>query len=277
MVSSDSGVGCAALMRELGCSPNFSSIMKPVLIAAALAVLLTACSSLPTKAIISKENVEKAYSADAPIAEESERLPEPGEPWFNIRKGHSGILLVAGHATHPKREGELRFPDGGTGGFAITLAELTDSTVIYTTRASPSDPNYYDDNEFKAAIDALLRENRLKLVLDIHGSHWFRPYDVDFGTMGLKSLQCHRGYLSALVKAFREEGLNNFSLDYFPASKNQTVTKFVSQRGVPCIQLEINSNYMPVQGDTNSARPQRVARALQALTRYIRRYGNTYK
>lgn len=40
------------------------------------------------------------------------------------------------------------------------------------------------------------------------------------------------------------EGLRDFSQDYFSASTNQTVTKFVHAKGVPCIQLEINETWL---------------------------------
>ncbi len=87
--------------------------------------------------------------------------------------------------------------------------------------------------------------------------------------MKMSSLLGNRRLLTDLIRSFEAEGIDNHSLDYFAASKNQTVTKFVSGLGIPCIQLEINSNYMPVPSDTNSDRPQRVGQALQALTRYI--------
>ena len=39
-----------------------------------------------------------------------------------------------------------RFADGvGTASLAVALHKLTGATVIYTTHASPSDPNYYHD------------------------------------------------------------------------------------------------------------------------------------
>lgn len=236
--------------------------------------LITGCAALPPSAIITKEHVEVAFAQEGRIAPHAAAPPPSGKPWFEIRPGKSPILLVAGHATNPRREGKVRFADSGTGGFALALAALTDSTLIYTTYASPSDPNFYDDNEFKRALKKLVETEHPRLVLDIHGSHWYRPYDVDFGTMDLKSLCGRKHYLHDLIAAFRAEGIDNLSVDYFSAATNQTVTKFVSRLGVPCVQLEMNSNVMPVPGDTQSERPQRVAQTLQALTRFIRAHGS---
>ncbi len=155
----------------------------------------------------------------------------------------------------------------GTGALAIALHELTGASVIFTTKRSLSDPNYYDDNEFKAAIDCLIREQRPIVVLDLHASHSYRPYDVDFGTMGGKSLLDRNDLLVLLVKTIRGEGLTNLSQDYFAAARQQTVTKFVSSRGVPAVQLEISATCLDPGRDPLSG--HRFAQLLQALARFI--------
>jgi len=88
---------------------------------------------------------------------------------------------------------------------------------------SPSDPNYYDDNAFKVAVAAEVTGRPPIVVLDLHGSHQFRPYDVDFGAMGRNSLLGRDELLVALSAALKNEGLTNQSLDFFSASANQTI------------------------------------------------------
>ena len=105
-------------------------------------------------------------------------------------------------------------------------------TVVYTTFASPSDPNFYDDNEFKAAVDTLISSKRPIFFLDLHGSNAYRPYDVDLGTMNGQSLLGQDALALDIVEALRSEGLTNISYNYFPAAANQTLTKFASARGV---------------------------------------------
>jgi hypothetical protein len=141
--------------------------------------------------------------------------------------------------------------------------------VIYTSYKSPSDPNYYDDNPYKAALAALLASKKPRLVLDLHASHPNRPYDVDFGTMGGASLLGDTSLLSRLADDLRREGLTNFSQDRFAASLKPTVTKFVVARGVPCIQLEISSTWTTTEKDSDW-RAHRFAQVLEGLTRFIR-------
>lgn len=237
---------------------------------AAVLILLAGCGTTSPplrleRAIVTREHVEAAIETERQLAANYEAA---GEPWFEVRPGTTRVLIVAGHATAQTRQGSMKVPDRGTGSLAVALHELTGAPVIFTTKRSPSDPNYYDDNEFKTAIEALIRENRPLIVLDLHGSHSYRPYDVDFGTMEGKSLLGRHDYLGRLAGFIRGEGLLNLSQDYFAAARQQTVTKFVSARGVPAVQLEISSTCLDPGRDPITA--HRFAQILQALTRFIR-------
>jgi hypothetical protein len=221
------------------------------------------------RAIVTREHVEAAIVTERLLASSYETLPSVDEAWFEVKRGKIPVLLVAGHATAQTREGSLKTADRGTGSLAVALHEMTGATVIYTTRRSPSDPNYYDDNEFKRTVGELVREIRPRIVLDLHASHAYRPYDVDFGTMGGQSLGSRPDLLESLIGAIRAEGMLNLSQDYFAASRNQTVTKFVSAMGVPAIQLEITATRLDPSRDPLTA--HRFAQLLQALVRFISR------
>ena len=246
------------------------SILTPVRFVLLLALTLVSCRSADPalrKAIITPADVEAAIAAEKTLAENYELLPAAGQAWFETLPGTGRILIVAGHATAQTREGSMKVPDRGTGGLAVALHKLTSSPAIYTTHRSPSDPNYYDDNAFKEAVARLVEETRPILVLDLHASHSLRPYDVDFGTMGGRSLLGHDEWLKLLARTLREEGLMNLSQDYFPAAKNQTVTKFVSARGTPALQIEISSTLL--QPDRDPLYGHRFAQLLQALARFV--------
>ncbi|MFC3393885.1 N-formylglutamate amidohydrolase [Brenneria rubrifaciens] len=220
------------------------------------------------KAIITPEYVKEAITYEKEADKNSNVIPQEGESWFNVLPGESRIIISAPHATQPSREGQYRFSDGGgTAALAIMLGKLTDSTVIYTTKASPSDPNYYDNNAYKEKLAALIHSKQPKLIIDIHGSHPFRPYDVDIGTLNGKSLLGKDERVSELINILKNEGISNFSNNYFAASKNATVAKFGSNLGVPSIQLEINSIWMmPSDGNIEA---HKFAQMLQGLVLYV--------
>lgn len=192
-----------------------------------------------------------------------------GERWFKVITGTQPVVITAPHATRPLRNGKRRFSDGGgTAALAVALGELTGATVIHTTWEGPSDPNYYDDNDFKRALKKVIEEVKPKLVLDLHGSHPYRSYDVDFGTMNGESLLGDEKLLDDLAARLRAEGLVSQSDNRFAAAKNQTIAKFAARAGVPAIQLEVNATW--VNPERSDLYAHRYSKLLQGLARYVR-------
>jgi hypothetical protein len=239
---------CFALLVEFGCSTT-----RPV---------------LPEKAIVDISSITQAIQVQKNLDAQSDKVPPEGTPWFEVVEGNAPIIVTAPHSTKPFREGQYRFSDGGgTGALAKMLNQLAGATVVYTTFSSPSDPNYYDENDFKVALAKLIEKVHPLMILDIHGSHAYRPYDVDLGTMEGKSLFGKEEMVTDLTAILRREGVQNISCNYFGASKNQTITKFASVHGVPAIQLEISSTWLvPSQNDLSA---HRFAQLLQAMVKYI--------
>lgn len=212
-------------------------------------------------------DIEKRISAQAGLDAPSTEMP------VVVLKGSGNIIVTAPHATQPYREGTYRFSDGGgTAALAIQLNRLGCATVIYTQYRTPSDPNYYDDNDFKRQLSGLIDLHKPALVLDIHGSHDARPYDVDVGTMNGAALLDNDRLLPDLFASLREEGIANFSNNYFAAEKNQTIARFASAKGVPSIQLEISSTWL--RPSENGLMAHRYAQLLQGLARYVRKVSN---
>ncbi len=222
---------------------------------------------VPKRAIIDVGMVDAAVRDEAVLNRRADCVVATPDAWFAVDEGDAPLLVTAPHVTRPFREGAYRFEDGGgTGALARALHRLSGATALYTVDASPSDPNYYDDNEFKQTVERLIGSKRPKLLLDIHASHSNRPYDVDLGTMNGASLHGHAEWLARLVDALHAEGLANLSLDYFPAAKQQSLTKFAAARDVPAIQLEINSTWL--HPASNELGAHRFAQLLQALVRF---------
>jgi hypothetical protein len=239
----------------------------------AFALLLAGCASAPApalqKAIVDVPVVADAVALQTEIDARQATKPASGEPWFQVIEGRVPVIVTAPHATQPFREGRYRFADGGgTAALARALNRLTGATVVYTTFASPSDPNYYDDNAFKQELATLIARLHPRFLLDLHGSHAFRPYEVDLGTMNGQSLRGHEELQAHLVEALRDEGLANLSSNYFAAAVAQTITKYASAHGVPAMQLEISATLLDPAGSDLGA--HRFAQLLQALTRFVR-------
>lgn len=230
--------------------------------------------SRPTVAV---KDVARAVGYEKELSRRYASRPPIGAAYFEVLKGGSHVLVLAPHATLPNREGKHLFADGGTGSLARCLHDLADATVVSTTYAQPSDPNYDDDNDFKRAVAALLATGQYSLVLDIHGSHANQVYDVDFGTMHGESVNGNSRILRDLVASMREQGILNLSHDFFPAAKQQTDTKWAHAHGVAGVQLEINSTWLimardGVVRDEAGLQTHRFAQMLQAIANFIKRW-----
>lgn len=194
--------------------------------------------------------------------------PPPATPWFETLRGTQPVIVTAPHATRPFRDGRYRFADGGgTGALAHALHGSCGATVLYTAYDSPSDPNFYDDNAFKARLGELIAEIRPTIVLDIHGSHAYRPYDVDLGTMNGRSVAADATIVPRLTAALRAAGLANVSDNRFPAAVHRTIVRYAHARGIPAVQLEFSvTRTVPQESRLGG---HLFAQALEALVRFL--------
>lgn len=285
---------------------------RGVLLGVALAVVSVGCVAEPPAAplagkqtsgrlasklfrtsLIDVDEVKIAAQYEADLSRDYYSLPASGASWLRVLGGSSRVLVTAGHATAQMRDGKLKPADAGTGSLAMMLNRVAHATVVVTTLASPSDPNYYDENAFKREVKLLVERQRPAVVLDLHASSPAHPYDLDFGTMNGRSLLGQSTLLEVLASRLQEEGLANFSQDFFGASKNQTITKWVSGMGVPTIQCEINSTWLlpapEVEGTldrgggairpalewANAIQYQRFAELLEGFVRFIAEVDST--
>jgi hypothetical protein len=219
------------------------------------------------KATATPANLDSLIVYEKPFTAHNSVAAPVGTNWFEFKKGGRNILLTAPHATAQTREGKIKKADRGTGSLVVELSKLCNVHVLYTTYLSPSDPNYYDNNAFKDSLAKLLQKLQPVFVIDIHASDKSRPYDVDFGTLNGISLGSRSQLLDSLISQLHDCGIMNLSSNFFSAAIHQTDTKFVYSQGVPCIQLEINSNYL--KPDQGGIFRQKSAQLLQALVRFI--------
>src|SRR5688500_6238601 len=111
-------------------------------------------------AIVVKEHVAEAAKFEAELAKRYNTPAPATQRSFEVLPGESKVLIVAGHATSHMREGKSKEADGGTGSLALMINRLAGCPTIYATYQSASDPNYYDDNAFKAELKSLIERHR---------------------------------------------------------------------------------------------------------------------
>ncbi len=74
-------------------------------------------------------------------------------------------------------------------------------------------------------------------------------------------------FLPIEIDTSTPRGKINQSQNFFSAAQNQTVTKFLHQKGIPCVQLEINANY--ISAEKGGLFAQKTAQLLQGSMHFV--------
>ena len=182
------------------------------------------------------------------------------KPGQTIVPGTIPVMVSAPHAVSQLREGQVKKADKYTGTLALLLHELTGCHIIYAT-GTGVDPNYesFEGNSYQATLIEYVKQNRIPVLIDLHGASAERPFAIELGTApeqdGNKetnpSLKGHDFIGKLLQYAFEYVfgGLAGAPADIwtnrlFDAGGQNTVTKSVSSRSdTAAIQVEINGKF----------------------------------
>ncbi len=188
-----------------------------------------------------------------------------GSEAFIIEKGTIPVMISAPHAVNQYRDGKLKWADRYTGGIARYLHRATGCHLICSCMFTKADPNYDPPgkNPYQDALRGYLNNNRVRLLIDLHGAAREREYAVEMGTAPERdqasgvcreedpSLHEHP-FVAPQIKEILEKNFRDLTADrreiwknrLFDAGDQNTVTKFISENtDVACIQLEINGIY----------------------------------
>lgn len=176
-----------------------------------------------------------------------------GKTDFITKAGKTKVMISASHAVNHFRKDAIKPADMFTGGIARYLQEVTGCHLIYRARYSETDPNYdeVDAADYKDTLEKYIRENDIKVLIDIHGCSAERETAVDMGTVDNSEISLGRyGFINDLLQIILNDKLSSFLKETgkvvatnkkFTASYSNTITNYISREtGIPCIQLEIN-------------------------------------
>lgn len=171
-----------------------------------------------------------------------------------VLPGNSGIIVSAPHATNHIRLNKYKIHERYTGALSALMHCLMGTTSIYSNSVLISDPNYYDNCPYKTILEDISSNYKYNFLLDIHGTGEEREFDIYPGIGKDKEfLLGQTNILDDFYNTAEKYGISSGSLDKFPASKQQTVTKYAAtQLGIPSMQIEINKRYRLPDKDPES-------------------------
>ena len=158
-----------------------------------------------------------------------------------VRKGTLPIIFSSPHTTEHKREdGSIKLGEPYTKAISLYLNKYIDTYSIIKNEDDSYDSNkdYYDD--YNVELRRLIKEENIKLVIDLHGASSDRDFDVEFGT--LNNLSADYSTIKVLEQTLIDHGITNIT--HNETFKGGAITQGVfALTDVDVIQLEINRKY----------------------------------
>ncbi len=164
---------------------------------------------------------------------------------FVIEKGDIKIMLSAPHSVNHFRNGKVKSREINTDTLLKMIKERLDINIIYKTNSENEDANYDEVSKYRDTLVEYIRDENIKLLLDIHGMRCSRKEDICIGTAHGKNTKGREDIVEEMVRVFNKYGYKNVSIDEpFSAKNPNCVSTNISYRcDIPAFQIEINNKY----------------------------------
>ncbi|MBR3172694.1 N-formylglutamate amidohydrolase [Candidatus Saccharibacteria bacterium] len=180
---------------------------------------------------------------------EIKKLESDYNDTYDIKKGLIPIILTSAHGIEQKkRSGKIKFAEPYTRGIARYVSKKTSCYYLIKNEDTGIDPNKPNHDEFKTILLNIIKQNHLKLMLDLHGASKERDFDVEIGT--LKGITADTAIVDKLVKCFRKCGVTRIAFND-PFKGGYITRTTYEETKINCIQLEINQNYRSIRKANN--------------------------
>ena len=160
---------------------------------------------------------------------------------YIVKKGSLPILFTAPHTMKQVREDDsIKLGEPYTKAIALYLNKYFNVNCMIKIKDTGLDSNRDNRDEFKTELLRFIRDNNIKLVIDLHGSKKNRDFDIEFGT--LNNLSADFSTIKELEEAFTENEIKNIM--HNDPFKGGAITEYVyGLKDIDVIQVEINGKY----------------------------------
>ena len=185
---------------------------------------------------------------------------------YVVLKGEIPILFSTPHTMLQKREdGTKKLDEPYTKAISLYLNKHCKTYSIVKINDTGIDSNRDNYDDYNVEMRRLIKDNNIKLVIDLHGASKERDFDVEFGT--LNNLSADFSTIKELEEAFYENGITNIM--HNDPFKGGAITQGVfGLTDVDVIQLEINGRFR----DYNNL--ELLYQLIKSLEKFIKQYNN---
>ena len=183
---------------------------------------------------------------------------------YLILKGSVPILFSAPHTMYQLHDdGTTKLKEPYTKAIALYLNKYYNTYAIVKNSDTGIDSNRDNYDEYNIEMRRLIKENNIKLVIDLHGASKDRNFDIEFGT--LNNLSADFSTIKELEEAFTENGINNIS--HNDPFKGGAITQGIyALDDVDVIQIEINGKYRDYHN------VESLEKLIQSFKNFIKQY-----
>ena len=181
---------------------------------------------------------------------------------FNL--GVIPVMITAVHTMKQlRKDGTTKLSEPFTKGIARYVANESGASYFIKLKDTNIDSNSTKLDEFKKELLRYIKDNNIRLLIDLHGADIKRDFDVEFGT--LNNLSVDFSTVRELEDAFILNGVKN--VNYNNIFKGGGITQFVfANTDIDVIQIEINKKYRDIDNYEN------MEKVCKALISFIEQY-----
>ena len=176
----------------------------------------------------------------------------PDAPEYEFVRGSVPVLVSAPHAVTHIRAGRIKPSEDYTGAIALAVAQTAECHAIVAARTGEGDPNWDDfpDSPYKQALCDYVRNQGIRLVIDVHGMVAASPALLAVGSADGETVEAARkdaGFDSSAAELLRDRLATWCELHDKPVVLNghygarhpNTVSRTVAREcGVAALQIE---------------------------------------
>ena len=160
---------------------------------------------------------------------------------YIIKKGMIPILFTAPHTMMQiKENGDVKYSEPYTKAIALYLNKHFNVNCMIKIHDNGLDSNRDNRDIFKTELLRFIKDNNIKLVIDLHGALKSRNFDIEFGT--LNNLSADFSVIKELEESFIKNKICN--IIHNNPFKGGAITEYIyGIQDVDVIQVEINGKY----------------------------------
>lgn len=154
-------------------------------------------------------------------------------------EGENSVLISVPHGVSQTRLGKHKVAELGTIPLGILLTERTKSHIFIKTKKNFDDANFDTNCAYRKKLKKIIKEKKIRFLLDIHGLAKSRDCDINFGTNIGENIAKDVSKFDRLCEILNNDFVIKIDAP-FMATGNTISASMSKELGIWCLQVEIN-------------------------------------